>query len=247
MIEIFRALVGSQNYGLDTPESDKDYYIYCSPSFEELYNNTGLIKEVKYDNGIYFYKDIRSLSGLIKKASFNQLEIMYSVETYPEFYNMEFYVAQLFHWLQTRRNEIAVANLPRLYQSTLGEINRRISDIEKDKYTAGTKYLFNKHGYDTKIAMHAIRLAHLLKYIIDKQRLSDVLFCSDVEKKTLLDIKNGLLTKGSILWFLNKGRSQVESFSKWFQSQPVNTELLKELEQSIFKVVEELACEDSDI
>ena len=44
MREVARVLYGSQNYGLDTPESDRDYKVLMCPEFDDLYHGRKLEK-----------------------------------------------------------------------------------------------------------------------------------------------------------------------------------------------------------
>ena len=69
------SLVGSQNYNLDTENSDIDTYSFILPSFEDLARGepekAGLIFA---DDGHCNFKDIRFALNLLKKASPNSVE-----------------------------------------------------------------------------------------------------------------------------------------------------------------------------
>lgn len=72
---VMTSLVGSQNYCLDTENSDIDTYSFILPSFEELARGdsmkAGLIIA---DDGHCNFKDIRVALNLLKKASPNSVE-----------------------------------------------------------------------------------------------------------------------------------------------------------------------------
>ena len=71
---IFAALHGSQNYNLDTEESDFDWYVAVEPTFEDLVFYRGYIsKEIQYLYGIITIKDVRDMFQMIKKGGFNFL------------------------------------------------------------------------------------------------------------------------------------------------------------------------------
>ena len=36
-VSVLKALVGSHNYNLNTPESDKDYKLFVLPTYDDLY------------------------------------------------------------------------------------------------------------------------------------------------------------------------------------------------------------------
>lgn len=245
-MELFRCLIGSQNYGLDTPESDRDYYVYHAPSFEQLCYKKDVAREEKFEHGILFHKDIRGLDNMIKKSSFNQIEILWTTDYKVE--NMHIYspsqafsLGRLWGWLRHNRDDIAIANLPRLYQSTLGEFTRRIADINRNKYTEGTKYLFEQQGYDSKNAMHAFRLAYMLIEIGQGNTFNNVVTCDTQTKDWLLGIKTGKYDKQEILNQLNGIRQQIlASFFK-FDSHKMNEALLVELESLILDVVKAFA------
>lgn len=249
-MELFRALIGSQNYGLATETSDEDFYVYHCPTFEEIYNNKSLVREEKTDNGILFHKDIRSLPNMIKKSSFNQLEILWStqqdicdISTFKP--NQAFVFGELMGWLHKHRDEIARANLPRLFQSTMGELRHRFSDIGNDKYTSGTKDLFKKYGYDTKNAMHGIRLCYMLEQLMYPLPLGQIFEDTPIytyDNITLLEIKAGAVTKDYILEVLNEKINKFHlQFTDWFNYPPINTELLEGLEHRVFNLVREFA------
>jgi len=227
---MIKCLIGSQNYGLDGPDSDKDYYIYNIPTLDDLYYNKSLVEERPYENGINFYKDIRSLANMIHRASFNQLEILYSKErTIVES------CLGLWNWMQDNRENIIMANVGRLHSSTLGEMNRRINDLEKGKYTAGTHHLFDKYGYDTKNAMHAFRLYWTFINLIERDPFEfEFHMTSNIDN--LLIIKNGHYHKDHMINIL---KDAINRLSKCFDLNKYkkNDNLANELETRIFDVV----------
>lgn len=77
---IFTALVGSQNYGLATENSDVDTYSFILPSYDDfLLNKEPKSYEIELKDGSKAcVKDIRLLFKLIKKASPNSLECILS-------------------------------------------------------------------------------------------------------------------------------------------------------------------------
>lgn len=76
---IFAALHGSQNYNLDTEESDFDWYVAVEPTFEDIVFSKGYTsKEIQYSYGIITIKDVRCMFEMIKKGGFNFLEILFT-------------------------------------------------------------------------------------------------------------------------------------------------------------------------
>lgn len=70
--------LGSQNYGLDTPESDKDYKWIEIPSMDELFNKQSLTRQLNEHNSVW---DIRDFFRYLKKAAPTALEVLFSSET----------------------------------------------------------------------------------------------------------------------------------------------------------------------
>jgi len=77
MIELAKVLYGSQNYGLDGEDSDRDYKLVLCPGFEELYEG----KMCKKNEGEHVVGvDIRRLHGLLVNGNPNAVELLYSVD-----------------------------------------------------------------------------------------------------------------------------------------------------------------------
>lgn len=82
MKEVARCLVGSQNYQLAGPESDRDYKILLCPTFNDLYNfhRVGKGDLVNFDHDHYSPMDIRQFNDLLLKCNPNVLEMVFSTE-----------------------------------------------------------------------------------------------------------------------------------------------------------------------
>ena len=83
MKEIARILVGSQNYGLDIPNSDKDYKILLCPEFEDLYNYRKVeAKDIPkdLDKDHYGVMSVITFDKLLRGGNPNCLEMLHSVD-----------------------------------------------------------------------------------------------------------------------------------------------------------------------
>jgi predicted nucleotidyltransferase len=78
--ELAKILYGSQNYGLDTPSSDKDYTIIVMPTVEDVFDNKNLTGKGEMDYRDFF----RLLLG----GNPNMIELLTSKEMY--FYDEKF-------------------------------------------------------------------------------------------------------------------------------------------------------------
>jgi len=161
----FIALVGSRNYNLHNEASDYDFIGFTSPYLEEMYHNNHYFKELKgttldnrggkdwfpepYEIRIH---DIRKLPGLLWKSNPSYLEILFS---------KDICIYDDYVWLVRDRENIARINLPYLYNASMGIVLNKIKYLEKG--TSNTKELVEKHGYDPKMAMHALRGLYMIR------------------------------------------------------------------------------------
>lgn len=84
MKELAHCLMGSQNYFLDGPDSDKDYKVFVYPTFNDLYKNHRLDKgdlpsEYPRDDH-YSPMDVRTFASNLLKGNVNCLEYVFSTE-----------------------------------------------------------------------------------------------------------------------------------------------------------------------
>ncbi len=80
---VMTSLIGSQNYELDTENSDYDTFSLVLPSFEDLaFAKDPAAGEYDVGDGKCMYKDIRIALNLLKKPSPNSLEIFFSDYVY---------------------------------------------------------------------------------------------------------------------------------------------------------------------
>lgn len=83
--QVARFLYGSQNYGLSTPESDKDYKIIEFPLPEELFYKKELNRQLNENESVW---DVRFFLNSLMRANPNALEFLFSVE--QEYYSNSF-------------------------------------------------------------------------------------------------------------------------------------------------------------
>ncbi|BCT30460.1 hypothetical protein [Bacillus velezensis] len=124
-----KAMVGSHNYNLQVPESDKDYKFFVLPNFDDMYSNRDFAKSYQEENGNDLeYKDARQLPHLWWKTNVNFTEVLFSKEI-TTFDNTEIYVQLLLSY----REEIARMNLPYLHRSTKGMMKTKVLKAEKGR------------------------------------------------------------------------------------------------------------------
>ncbi|MEK1828936.1 hypothetical protein AAAC51_07255 [Priestia megaterium] len=72
-----KALVGSHNYNLNVPESDKDYKFFVLPTFDDMMHNRDFKESYKEDGNDFEYKDARMLTELWWKSNVNFIEVLF--------------------------------------------------------------------------------------------------------------------------------------------------------------------------
>ena len=180
------SLAGSRNHCLNTEGSDYDYRAFVIPTMDDMYERKEYFKEIKGTGYEMSVHDLRRLPDLLWKSNPSFLEIIFAPERY-----MHPCMEDL---LYGNRERIAGMNIPYLYNSTTGMFRDKMKHLEKG--TVSTQHLVEKHGYDTKQAMHAHRMLCLLRWFIDEGCFEKALRYDDTEtgktrRKFFLDIKNG--------------------------------------------------------
>lgn len=152
-----RILYGSQNFGYDTPDSDKDYMEIVFPTLEDIVRGRTSNRETKQlDGSIVKVKDIRLLPKMLLKGNFNDLQILYSKE-YEDCKGLE--------WFIENRERIVRYSPSRLVWTNAGYIKQCI------KY--GTYHLGKLVGKDYA---RAICFTHLIERALTTDKL---VFCDE--------------------------------------------------------------------
>ena len=191
----FKSLVGSHNYNLNTPESDKDYKVFVLPTFDDLYFNNSFSKSYIGETEDFDTHDIRKCSSLWYKANVNFLEVLFS-KRFLVNAELDDKSKLLIYQIYDMRNDIAKMNLKYLYDACIGMHYNKMKYLEKG--TEGTKHLVEKYGYDTKQAVHAWRILDFLRAFADNEFTdfkAAIWYSEDnLKRNFLLDLKNGMFS-----------------------------------------------------
>ena len=142
----FSALYGSQNYGLDTPNSDVDIKVGFLPSPQDVLlggkrQATTLTENGSTDNTI-LAKDLRDVFVEFYKQNLNFLEILVT----PWFYaSHEF--APIFNELRNNSNDVARYYERGFYLCSCGLFNKLNTDFERGRFDV-KKFTFGMYLYD---------------------------------------------------------------------------------------------------
>lgn len=238
--ELFKVLVGSSNYNLNTENSNKDYIIFVSPTFDDLYNRTKFQKSYIGEEEDFHIQDIRGLIKLISNV--NSMEVLFSKD---KIINpcLEQETKDLICNIFNKRKEIAKANLPSFYQSGIG---MHLSNMRKISEGNGKKSLIDKYGYDTKKACQCVRILDLLRRFADSNfnefEFSLTYDNKDDFRELLLDIKHGIYSKEQFMTISNNIFKEVESkYKEVYLSKESNKEINEFLLNSIKAIIKKEA------
>lgn len=158
---VYISLYGSQNYGIDTPNSDVDTKVAILPCMNDIiFNHQPLSSTHEYKDGEQIdFKDLRLLFSIYRKQNINYIETLFT----PYILVNPFY-AEAVEKLCDNRESIARFNEFKAVCTMRG--------MAKDKYhslfkiTPSNKEAISKFGYDPKQLCHLLRLHDMLsKYI----------------------------------------------------------------------------------
>lgn len=180
-------LQGSQNYGVDTENSDVDTKLIITPSLDDLIYNRPpkSYTHIRENDEHIDVKDIRLYMDCFKKQNINFIEILF---TNYKIINSEYYSD--WNILVDNREKIAHMNMYlslRAFQGTAG--NKYVA--LKHPYPSKVDIL-KKYGYDPKQLHHLLRMEEFLDRYISSEKYSDILQVKDPEY--LKSVKEGLYT-----------------------------------------------------
>jgi predicted nucleotidyltransferase len=243
---LIKALVGSHNYNLNDESSDKDYKLFVAPTFDDLYNNkmfsnSQIGKEVDYD-----IHDIRKIPELWWKTNINFVEVLFSNEI--EFINPDdvntIYedvkirkINALLNKMFFMKDEIMTMNLPYFFNACKGMYFNKMSMLEKG--TEGTKHLVEKYGYDTKQALHSLRVMDCIIRFADngfKDFKSAIIYDKE-RRESLLDIKNGTFNIAEFGVIASNMYNHFMTYEELYKAQPTKPNIKVEIDNIIKEIV----------
>lgn len=178
---VLRAITGSRLYNTHDETSDTDYVtVYLSSVKEYL---LGTEKE-SGQNGEESSYDIKFFIRLCSNCNLNVLPVLWS----PSFEVKDAYYGEM---IVNNRNTFLSK---RLFAAGTGYAMRCLKEAQESDRPTGKlgekrKALIEKHGYDTKAAMHAMRLVRMMQDYLEEPELGLQVVRKD--REYLLAIKNG--------------------------------------------------------
>lgn len=234
---LFKTLVGSHNYNLNNPESDKDYKVFVCPTFDDLFFRKQFSSSSVGEED-YSVHDIRQASELWWKSNVNFLEVLFSTELEIN-QDLKKETVVLLLKIFAMGEELARMNLPFLYDACVGMFYNKKKLVEKG--TSETQHLIEKYGYDTKQASHSIRILDFLRRYRSNGfsdfkkaiRYED----NDEVRILILDLRNGKYTLDEYEKTSNEFLKKVDVFKPIYKEQQPNRETKEKLTDYIKEIV----------
>lgn len=182
-------LQGSQNYGLDTPQSDVDTKLIVVPSFKDIAMNHKPVSttHVRANDEHIDFKDIRLYMGTFRKQNLNFLEILFT-----DYHLVNDMYVEQWDRLVERREEIARFNVYRGIKSMKGIAMEKYYAMQHE-YPSKLEILA-KYGYDPKQVHHLIRVEEYLERYINGEKYEDCLRPRPENLDLIVDMKAGKYT-----------------------------------------------------
>lgn len=168
---MYVGLFGSQNYGLDTEESDVDTKCIVIPPKKDLFLKKDWVSsEIHLEDGsICMVKDVRAMFKEFYKGNINFVEILFT-----DYYLYDFVFDPFITRLCEYREDIALRNVNTLLNMCLGMMKQKRSQMSH--HFAGKEEVLAKYGYDPKQLLHIARLARFVAILCMNVNLFPTLF-----------------------------------------------------------------------
>lgn len=179
-------LQGSQNYGLEVPNSDVDTKLIVTPTFEEIACNARphSTTHIRENDEHIDFKDVRLYMETFKKQNLNFLEILFTdYSIVPALY------AKQWMRLIVAREQIAHMNPYRAVKSMYGIAMEKWHAMEH-VYPSKIKIL-EKYGYDPKQLHHLLRVEDFMERYIAGESYEECMY--PLDPGYLLDVKLGAM------------------------------------------------------
>lgn len=235
---LFKSLVGSHNYNLNTETSDKDYKIYVIPTFDDLYKGTNYCENLVSETEDISVHDIRKFTNMLYKSNVNFIEVLFSKEL---IINSELMPSSqtLITKLIKDREAYAKMNLPYLWEACIGMYYQNTKKIHRMNIENKESDMF----YDSKKAMTAYRILDFLdRYCVFlksdiEQPFKYAIYYNDEERNYLLYIKNEANKKEVNELLKDKLEYVEKNYKDFYKNAKINEKLKLELENDIKKLV----------
>lgn len=169
-------LQGSQNYLLDTPESDIDTKCLIIPSFKEIVMNKKPISttHVRANDEHIDLKDIRNYWACFKKQNINFVEILFT-----DFFIVHWQYADIWDNIRKHKEDIVRLNPYAAVKTMKGMAMEKYHALEHP-YPSKVD-LIAEYGFDGKQLSHLLRFEQFIQEYINGKPYTNCLIAKDPE------------------------------------------------------------------
>ena len=235
-------LQGSQNYGLDTENSDVDTKCILTPNFKDiaLARKPVSTTHVRVNNEHIDLKDIRLYIQTFRKQNLNFLEILFT--PYVCYGNDNFY--NQWQRLINAKEEIAHYNPVRSVKSMMGIASEKFYAMEH-RYPSRINWI-EQFGYDPKQLHHLLRVSEYLDRYLAGEPYSDCLKTKQADY--LKEVKQGLFCLETAKEIAEKTYSAIhekcDKFVEEHKDDPVDHAVDELLDDVAYQIMEKSVYED---
>lgn len=212
-----KLLYGSQNFGYDLPDSDKDWFEIVYPTWDDIVSlKVKSVEHIETNNEHTKIKDIRLLPTLLESANFSWTQILYS-KLYIDCEDLQ--------WFINNRDRITRYNIYKSYKSNSGFI---ISKLTKSS--------------DTKTLTRCYAFRLLLTRLLDTNNEFDLCNHQTRNFRLWVDKLNDKQRDGLAGDIIKETKSLEESFLKF--SDTKDTEIIDSMNVEIKRLLKTKLLEE---
>lgn len=230
-------LQGSQNYGLEIPESDVDTKLIITPSFKDIALNSKPISTtyVRANQEHIDFKDIRLYIDTFRSQNLNFLEILFT-----DFFSINPLYANEWNRLLDAREAITHMNPVRAVRSMCGMASEKFHAM-KHPYPSKI-HLIEKYGYDGKQVSHLIRIEDFMERYIAGESYQACLYPTASKydeiiayKKNEIPLEKAEARAEDVYLHCDKMKEDFKAIHEAVED-PVMYELLRDVQYEIMKL-----------
>lgn len=230
-------LQGSQNYGLDTLNSDIDTKLIVTPRVKELALNEQSISRTHVrDNEEHTdWKDVRLYMETFRKQNLNFLEILFT-----DFYWINPIYEHEWNRLVAMREDIAHMNPGRAVMSMKGLAQTKYKNIERFHPTHAD--IFEKYHYNPKEVSHLVRIRDYIDRYITGESYKSCMTPKGEMFDLIMNLKLGKYSLEEVRKIADENITHIEKVADKYFAEVGNEEdveireLLNDVQHNIIRI-----------
>lgn len=230
-------LQGSQNYGLDTLNSDIDTKLIITPQLKDLALNEKAISTTHVRNNEEHtdWKDVRLYMETFYKQNLNFLEILFT-----DFYWINPIYEHEWNRLVAMREDIAHMNPGRAVMSMKGLAQTKYKNIER--FHPVHADIFEKYNYNPKEVSHLVRIRDYLDRYIAGESYKSCMTPKGEIFDLIMDLKIGKYSLEEVRKIADENMTHIEKVADKYFAEVGNKEnveireLMNDVQHNIIRI-----------